>query len=493
MNYSRIYPALIIIFFLAVEPASAQVEINLWDIPNVPGTVFTYYTVSEPINGVEVDVGLSGENRRWDFAGYAFDEATNDTLLDPDEAPNRETFPNANRVVLSASNELGLNIGGGCQYELLADSGWFMIGAVGGAAGIEIPVSFPTPMTILPLPAEYGSSWEIAAYYDYAMVAPDTLMEGVLDSVIFRIAVGGFSELDGWGVIAYSGGEVPALRQRMSIEGSVVVVGVRYIFNQRLEIELPFGYEIQATQTYRWLSPSLGEIARVTSLLGEEDPNFNLASNIRVRRVIPELSFAAPPIAFGIVHVGNAGLATFRVSNSGEGVGSIYRIEFSGGLESEIEVITPIPLLVEHDSSATIRFLWSPVLERTLWPNQASIYHNDPDIENPLIASLYGATPEFESVERETDIHAGQMHLYPVSPNPFNSSALARFHLASSGLTSLVLIDMSGRTIHELFNDYREKGDHSVVIHGDELPAGCYSLRLQQGNTIKTTTVNLIK
>jgi len=464
----------------------AQVVIHQGDIPVEPGLVLSYFTASEVINGIEVDVGQSGEDRRWDFSEYAFDEVSNDTLLDPEEAPEHETYPNANRVIVSPTNELGINVGGGIQYEAVTDSGWFMHGVQATGGDFGFPFAFPNPLKILPLPAEFGSSWEIAAHFEYAILAPDTLLDGVLDSVIFRITVGGFSEIDGSGVLVYSGGEVPALRQHMTIGGDLTILGVRYIFNQRIEVELPFGYEIQATQTYRWLSPSMGEIVRVISLQGEEEPDFNRASSIRVRRVVPAIDFPAPPLAFGIVHVGNSGMGQIHFENHGEGVGSISRIEFTGGLENEIEVISGFPLLIERDSVVSLRCLWTPAEEKSLWPNTVSIYHNDPTEDNPFVIVLQGATPDFASVENENSMVPGELSLTSVSPNPFNSEALIRYNLPRTEYVRLSMLDPAGRLISTLTEGITNSGNHEYRLQGLDLPGGLYFIRLESSTSHST-------
>ncbi len=488
-----LFRTIALITILISAQAGAQVVIHPRDIPNVPGMILTYYTNSDTANGIEVDVGQSGEDQHWDFSGYAFNEVTNDTIIDPEEAPDRETYPDANRVIISPSNELGLDIGGGgVQYEAVTDTGWFMFGVVGGIGGFELPVDFPTALQILPLPAEFEDSWEIGGRFEFGLPAPDTLLGGILDSIYIRIAIGGFSSIDGSGIVTYSGGDLPTLRQHISVGGNVTVVGTLMIFGRRVEQEV-FRQEMLASQTYRWLSPSLGEIARITSLTGEADPDFNRAASIRVRRVIPELAFPNPPLAFGVVHVSNAGMALCRIRNSGEGVGSISRIEFSGGLEREIEVITALPMLIEQDSAATLRFLWSPSEEKSLWPNTASVYHNDPALHNPLVISLQGATPEFESVHREGAGTPKQFTLHPVSPNPFNSQTTIRYGLPEAGMVEISLVDMSGRSSRMIFTGNKPAGSRSMILAGSDLTAGLYFVRLKIGNRSLVTSAVYLK
>ncbi len=483
---------LAIFLILIASQAVAQVVIRPRDIPSIPGTVLTYYYSSDTANGIEVDVGEGGENRHWDFSGYAFDEVSNDTLIDPEEAPEHETYPDANRVIISPSNELGIQIGtGGIQYEAVTDTGWYMFGVVGGFGEIQLPFEFPAALKILPLPAEYEDEWDIAARFEIGMVAPDTLLEGLLDSIYIRVAIGGFSSIDGWGVVTYSGGDLPAIRQHISVGGNLSVVGTFTLFGRRMEQEV-FRQDIQTNQTYRWLSPAMGEIARMTSMLGEADPDFNRASSIRVRRVVPDLAFPDPPLAFGLVHVGNSGVAQFRIRNSGEGVGSVSRVIFSGGLENEIEVINELPMVIEPDSSALLRCLWSPTVEKSLWPNTITITHNDPGMENPLVVTLQGATPDFASVEPDAGRLPSRLSLVSVSPNPFNSSATIRFELPLTGFTTLTIVDLNGKTLRTIATGVMLAGTHQLTLHEDQISTGVYLITLETaGQRVVTSAVYL--
>jgi hypothetical protein len=479
---------------LATIPALAvaQPVIHPRDIPSQPGLAPAYWTASDTQNGIQVDVGEAGEDRVWDFTAYELEDVTFDSLLDPDAAPERETFPTANRVLLSAVNDLGLNLGTGYQYETLTDSGWFMLGVASDGGIFNQAIVYQTPMLVLPMPAEYGAAWDIGANLDIGFPLPDSLLgllgdlgdfADLVDSIYIRVSLGGSASLDGWGIVRFSGGEVRALRQRISTGGSisVVAVGTIPIINERFEIEIPgLGYDLQVSQTYRWFAAGVGEIASMTSMLGDDDPNFSLAAQVRVRRIIPAMEFPDAPLVFGEVHVGNSGLASLSFGNTGEGIGIITRIGFSGGLENEIEVLTELPYVIEPDSNCLIRFLWTPQQERSLDRESLLIYHNDPAASNPLMLQIEGFTPDFNDVKGEKTV-AEEFSLGANYPNPFNSATRLTFGLPEPGRVLIQAYDPAGHLIGTLAEGWFEAGRHFITFDGRDLPSGVYLMTMKAG------------
>jgi len=470
----------------------AQPQIRPRDIPSQPNLILAYWAASNTVDGIEVDVGQSGENRVWDLLNYQFDDVSFDTLIDPDEAPERETFAAANRVIHSTVNDLGINLGSGYQYEVLADSGWYMLGVLGDSGILNMPMAFPNPLLILPMPAEYGDGWNIGTQYEIGFPAPDTLLGGILDSVYVRIRIGGDAEIDGWGIVRFSGGEVAAIRQRISTGGRITLVGTMVILGRRVEVELPYGFDIQTSITYRWFAAGVGEVASITSMLGEQDPAFTLARQIRVRRIIPEMIFPQATITFGEVRVGNSGLANFAFQNRGEGIGIITRVEFSGGLGSEIEVLTVLPYVVEPDSSGRLRFLWTPTVEKSLAGESALVYHNDPALNNPLTITLFGATPDFNGVNEEQPA-VKDFTLFMNYPNPFNGKTMMLFELPQTSRVCVSLADVLGRNDRVLFNERRAAGRVSIPLDLSGLAAGAYLVRLETGGGVIIRKVILEK
>ncbi|MFH0765406.1 MAG: T9SS type A sorting domain-containing protein [Calditrichota bacterium] len=471
-------------------PASAQPVIRPEDIPQQPGSVFTYYVAADQVDGIIVDIGQSGENRQWDLSGYIYEDLESDTLIDPEQAPNADDFPRANRVIRSLRSDLGINLGAGYQYETVADTGWHALGTKNDQLEAMPPTVFPNPMLILPLPVEFGASWDIGANISYGMVAPDTIGGGLLDSLYLRITIGGNAEIDGWGTILFSGGAVEAFRQHILAGMTVRVIGTRVIFGQRLEIPI---YEniVEATHSYRWFAPDIGEIAAITSRAGEQEPNFNIAASIRTRQITPALVFPGEPLSFGIVHLGNAGMANLTISNGGEGMGIISRIVPSEAIAGEIELVGELPFQVNSGAEGRLRLIWMPQIERTLVGQTLQLFHNDPEQDNPAVIRLAGQTSNWSGVEFNP--LAGEYDLLTVHPNPFNDQTTIQYYLQADQMVELSLCDLSGRTVQLLNSSFQLHGAHEVAFRGSDIAGGVYLVRLRADGAVRTVKLALVK
>ncbi len=470
---------------------SQAVVIEPDNIPMEAGTVFNYQIATDA-DGIEVDVGQAGEDRRWDFTALDIDflDFSQDSLIEPENAPDIETYEGANRVLLTESPVI--NIGGQTlyQYENVSEDGWVMIGAVPiveeGGVIPDIPFDFTeNPITIMPMPGEYGDEWDITIELNMPLAVQEEWGEefALLDSIIISFAVGGFVETDAWGTVVYSGGEVEALRQHARLAGDITVIGVRYIFGQRVAIEIPLGLEIEAAHSYRWVAPDVGEIALITSLPLEEDPNFGLASEVRFRYLPPGIMVEEPEMDFGMVSVGNAGVSSIDIQNVGSGAAVIARVEYSEILGEQIETLDDLPFSIAPDSVESMRFLWMPPSEQRIDEEIVSLYHNDPNIDNPIRIVVRGSTPAGVG---ETVNAPNGFKLYQNAPNPFNSQTEIRFNLLQSGHVTLDLIDIRGRSVAVLMNEKVAVGEHSYQLNGGNLSAGVYLYRLTAGDQVQT-------
>ncbi len=85
----------------------------------------------------------------------------------------------------------------------------------------------------------------------------------------------------------------------------------------------------------------------------------------------------------------------------------------------------------------------------------------------------------------------GSVHLSQNFPNPFAGKTEIRFSLDQAGPVRLELIDLMGRPIRTVIDEFRSTGTHDVTIHADRLPAGMYLYRLttSRGATNRSMTV----
>jgi len=72
-------------------------------------------------------------------------------------------------------------------------------------------------------------------------------------------------------------------------------------------------------------------------------------------------------------------------------------------------------------------------------------------------------------------------------PNPFNDKTTFRFSTEESGSTRLLITDMTGRLIKEVYNGYLSAGlEQELEFDGSLLPAGMYFYSLSCGSVIRT-------
>ncbi|MCK9211931.1 MAG: T9SS type A sorting domain-containing protein [Ignavibacteriaceae bacterium] len=83
--------------------------------------------------------------------------------------------------------------------------------------------------------------------------------------------------------------------------------------------------------------------------------------------------------------------------------------------------------------------------------------------------------------------------LYQNYPNPFNPTTNIRFEIASPGFVSLKVIDLLGREVTSLVNEYKQAGNYDVNFDASKLSSGIYFYKLQAGNFSSTKKMVLTR
>jgi large repetitive protein len=78
-------------------------------------------------------------------------------------------------------------------------------------------------------------------------------------------------------------------------------------------------------------------------------------------------------------------------------------------------------------------------------------------------------------------------------PNPFNPVTTIRFSIEQTGFVSLKIYDAIGKEIASLINYSMNRGNHAIQWNAARLPSGLYFYRLQNGSSILTRKMVLIK
>lgn len=88
----------------------------------------------------------------------------------------------------------------------------------------------------------------------------------------------------------------------------------------------------------------------------------------------------------------------------------------------------------------------------------------------------------------------GELRIAPAYPNPFGALTTITYDLPRSGPTRLTVVDVSGRVVAELVNEFRPAGRATSVWQGHtttgrQAPAGLYVARLEHDGVVKTTQI----
>jgi subtilisin family serine protease len=85
------------------------------------------------------------------------------------------------------------------------------------------------------------------------------------------------------------------------------------------------------------------------------------------------------------------------------------------------------------------------------------------------------------------------LSLAPNFPNPFNASTRIQFGLSDAGWTSLTIIDVLGREVVRLIDDYRPAGEYSTSFDAASLASGVYFYRLSTSSSSVTRKMLLLR
>jgi subtilisin family serine protease len=110
------------------------------------------------------------------------------------------------------------------------------------------------------------------------------------------------------------------------------------------------------------------------------------------------------------------------------------------------------------------------------------------DEENLQVKQEFNA-----SVMLVTGIEATQKEIsLLLSPNPVSGIAAIDYHLSDDGFVSLHVIDLLGKKIETLKDEFQKAGDHRVEFSTESLPNGSYVIKLFTGNKVITKKMIVI-
>ena len=96
------------------------------------------------------------------------------------------------------------------------------------------------------------------------------------------------------------------------------------------------------------------------------------------------------------------------------------------------------------------------------------------------------------------DLIAEEFILYDNYPNPFNPSTNISYLISNREHVNIVIFDVNGSKVIELFNDYKSEGTYSIHWNGTnekgiEVSGGVYFYSIQSGEFRQTKKMVLLK
>lgn len=101
---------------------------------------------------------------------------------------------------------------------------------------------------------------------------------------------------------------------------------------------------------------------------------------------------------------------------------------------------------------------------------------------------------EITAVEKNNSEVPAKFNLQQNYPNPFNPATTIEYSLPKSGQVILKVLDVSGREITTLVNEYKSAGNHTVnYTTASSLSSGVYFYQVSAGGMIQTKKMLLMK
>jgi hypothetical protein len=78
-------------------------------------------------------------------------------------------------------------------------------------------------------------------------------------------------------------------------------------------------------------------------------------------------------------------------------------------------------------------------------------------------------------------------------PNPFTPITKINYRLQVAGVTRLVVIDLMGREVAELVNEYHSAGSYEYKFDASNLSSGVYYYKITSGEFVSVKKMLLVK
>lgn len=250
------------------RPVFAQIVITEKGLPSALGTAWV--TLNDTTEHAVVDVGLSGENKTWEFTQPITGVEFSQEVVALDSTPFASDFPDANWVIRYNGGLLDLiysdifpSIEGDVYfYHKITPGDVIILGSGFISTFLSGAVIFQPPNIILNvLPAQYQDSWITESIFS---ITKDTTISGIPSQMTLSVHDSAYWVIDAWGTVTIPMGTFPCLRMK-----SYVTMNEQVTLNQ-----IPIKIQRTRIINYNWLTEDYGLLVRIASHTGELNDNF---------------------------------------------------------------------------------------------------------------------------------------------------------------------------------------------------------------------------
>ena len=216
---------------------------------------------------------------------------------------------------------------------------------------------------------------------------------------------------------------------------------------------------------------------------------------------------ATPATLFDDVEmpVGSISRRTVVLSNTGTFPVSLEGLRIEGPGGAEYEAMSSGRTVVDAGGFEFIEVTYAPTVPGS---QEATLVIENNGIDGPISIALSGTSMGVHSggsgmptgtrpgapdrpAERR-GVGSGELEL-TATPNPVRGSALLRMTFPVDGPATLQVYRLDGRPVATLLSEGVDAGDREIRLDGMKLAAGSYMLRLEQGGSIVTRAITVVR
>lgn len=257
-------------------------------------------------------------------------------------------------------------------------------------------------------------------------------------------------------------------------------------FGSRKFNNTPHNFVVGGVKVQSYFSPSDGTTSRIAKTLGKAEKSINGCVMTLTRR----------DLADTIIAVKNRGSKTRLVLSNNTDSGTQFSYLQSNGVDIRLKGFTPGLLHHKYAVVDAEPFGYTPyvITGSHNWSSSAenSNDENSVIIQDNQIGNFYlqefaaryyeaGGTDSINtitSVNQDAEIPT-QFALLQNYPNPFNPTTKIQFEVPMSQKVELIVYDILGRKVKELYNDLAPAGVINIEFRADYLASGMYIYRLK--------------